>query len=104
MRYAHMADHLMPKTAKLPDIHVARVQTRSRADSWLGAKGAGASAAVMNAITDPLTPLSAEVRSQPITPQKVLRALARVGGRPHPKRYLILVLSTVGILHRSARR
>jgi carbon-monoxide dehydrogenase large subunit len=38
----------------------------------------GAPAAVMNAINDALASLHAEVWSQPITPEKILRALGHV--------------------------
>ena len=83
MRNASMADYLVPMSAEMPDIYVAHVQTPTRS-SQLGAKGAGeagtagAPAAVMNAINDALAPLDAQVWSQPITPEKVLRALGRV--------------------------
>ena len=66
-----------------PDIVVAHVETPT-ATSVLGAKGAGeagtagAPAAVMNAINDALAPLSAQVFSQPCTPEKILRALGKV--------------------------
>jgi len=79
-----MADYLVPMSGEMPDIEVAHVQTPTRS-SQLGAKGAGeagtagAPAAVMNAINDALAPLKAEVWSQPITPEKVLRALGKVG-------------------------
>ena len=80
-----LADYLVPMAAEMPDIVVAHVQTPTRS-SQLGAKGAGeagtagAPAAVMNAINDALAPFRARVASQPITPQKVLRALGRVSG------------------------
>ncbi len=80
---ASMADYLVPMSAEMPDIEVGHVQTPTRS-SQLGAKGAGeagtagAPGAVMNAINDALAPLGAEVWSQPITPEKVLRALGRV--------------------------
>lgn len=83
MRNASMADYLVPMSAEMPDIEVAHVETPTRS-SQLGAKGAGeagtagAPAAVMNAINDALAPLGAEVWSQPITPEKILRALGRV--------------------------
>ena len=83
MRNASMADYLVPMSGEMPDIDVAHVQTPTRS-SQLGAKGAGeagtagAPAAVMNAINDALAPLNAQVWSQPITPEKVLRALGRV--------------------------
>jgi carbon-monoxide dehydrogenase large subunit len=83
MRNASMADYLVPMSAEMPDIDVAHIQTPTRS-SRLGAKGAGeagtagAPAAVMNAINDALAPLGAQVWSQPITPEKILRALGRV--------------------------
>ncbi len=83
MRNASMADYLVPMSAEMPDIEVAHVQTPTRS-SQLGAKGAGeagtagAPAAVMNAINNALAPLGAEVWSQPITPEKILRALGKV--------------------------
>jgi aerobic carbon-monoxide dehydrogenase large subunit len=79
-----MADYLVPMSGEMPDIVVAHVQTPT-ASSQLGAKGAGeagtagAPAAVMNAINDALLPLNAAVFSQPFTPEKILRALGRVG-------------------------
>ena len=83
MRNASMADYLVPMSAEMPDIVVAHVQTPTRS-SQLGAKGAGeagtagAPAAVMNAINDALAPLNAQVWSQPITPEKILKALGRI--------------------------
>jgi carbon-monoxide dehydrogenase large subunit len=83
MRNASLADYLVPMSAEMPDIAVAHVQTPTRS-SQLGAKGAGeagtagAPAAVMNAINDALAPLGAAVWSQPITPEKILRALGQV--------------------------
>jgi len=47
-------------------------------DYPMGAKGAGAPGAVMNAINDALAPFAARVASQPITPEKILRALGRI--------------------------
>ncbi len=80
-----MADYLVPMAGEMPDIVVAHVQTPTRS-SQLGAKGAGeagtagAPAAVMNAINDALAPFKSRVASQPITPQKILRALGKVAG------------------------
>jgi len=78
-----LVDYLVPMAHEMPDIAVTHVQTPT-ASSRLGAKGAGeagtagAPAAVMNAINDALAPFDAHVHSQPITPQKVLRALGKV--------------------------
>jgi carbon-monoxide dehydrogenase large subunit len=79
-----MADYLVPMASEMPDIVVSHVQTPTQS-SQLGAKGAGeagtagAPAAVMNAINDALAPFKvAALASQPITPQKILRALGKV--------------------------
>lgn len=83
MLNASMADYLVPMSCEMPDIMVAHIQTPT-ATSKLGAKGAGeagtagAPAAVMNAINDALAPFQTHVFSQPITPQKVLRALGKI--------------------------
>jgi carbon-monoxide dehydrogenase large subunit len=83
LRNGNMADYLVPMAAEMPDIVVGHVQSPTRS-SMLGAKGAGeagtagAPAAVMNAINDALAPFGARVSSQPITPEKILRALGRI--------------------------
>ncbi len=83
MTNGSMADYLVPMAGEMPDIVVAHVETPTRS-SVLGAKGAGeagtagAPGAVVNAINDALRPLKAEVWSQPVTPEKVLRALGHI--------------------------
>ena len=83
MRNASMADYLVPMSGEMPDIEVAHVQTPTRS-SQLGAKGAGeagtagAPAAVVNAINNALAPFNAQVWSQPVTPEKILKALGSV--------------------------
>jgi aerobic carbon-monoxide dehydrogenase large subunit len=83
LRNGNMADYLVPMAAEMPDIIVDHIQSPTKT-SMLGAKGAGeagtagAPAAVMNAINDALAPFSVEVASQPITPEKILRALGKV--------------------------
>ncbi len=80
LRNGSMADYLVPMASEMPDIEIGHVETPTKT-SALGAKGAGeagtagAPAAVMNAINDALRPFSARVTSQPITPEKILRAL-----------------------------
>jgi aerobic carbon-monoxide dehydrogenase large subunit len=77
-----LADYLVPMAAEMPDIEVAHVATPT-ATSELGAKGAGeagtggAPAALMNAINDALAPFGARVTEQPMTPERILRALGR---------------------------
>ncbi len=83
MQNGSMADYLVPMAGEMPDIVVAHVETPTRS-SILGAKGAGeagtagAPAAVVNAINDALRPLNAEVWSQPVTPEKILKALGHI--------------------------
>ena len=83
LQNGNMADYLVPMAAEMPDIEVAHVETPTRT-SQLGAKGAGeagtagAPAAIMNAINDALSPFNTTVYSQPITPQKILRALGKI--------------------------
>ena len=78
----NMADYLVPMAAEMPDIVCAHVETPTR-QSQLGAKGAGeagtagAPGAVMNAINDALAPFNVRVTSQPLTPDKILRALGK---------------------------
>jgi aerobic carbon-monoxide dehydrogenase large subunit len=84
LRNGNMADYLVPMAAEMPDIIVDHIQSPTKT-SMLGAKGAGeagtagAPAAVMNAINDALAPFHVEVASQPITPEKILIALGRLG-------------------------
>lgn len=83
LRNGSMADYLVPMANEMPDIELGHVQTATKT-SQLGAKGAGeagtagAPAAIMNAINDALTPFSARVTAQPITPEKILRALGTI--------------------------
>ncbi|MBC7938304.1 MAG: xanthine dehydrogenase family protein [Chitinophagaceae bacterium] len=83
LRNGNMADYLVPMAAEMPDIVISHVQSPTRS-SLLGAKGAGeagtagAPGAVMNAINDALAPFGVRVSSQPITPEKILRALGKI--------------------------
>jgi CO/xanthine dehydrogenase Mo-binding subunit len=76
-----LADYLVPMAAEMPDIHVAHVQTPTRATT-LGARGVGeagavgAAAAIWTAVNDALAPFGASVARQPITPEHVLDCLA----------------------------
>jgi carbon-monoxide dehydrogenase large subunit len=79
-----LIDYLTPSSATMPDIRVAHVETPT-ATSTLGAKGAGeagtagAPAAVLNAINDAMSPFDAEIYEMPATPERILRALGRIG-------------------------
>ena len=83
MQNATMADYLVPMACEMPDIIVDHVITNS-GRSILGAKGAGeagtggAPAVIMNAINDALSSMNKEVTSQPITPEKILKAIGKI--------------------------
>ncbi|MGI9484656.1 MAG: xanthine dehydrogenase family protein molybdopterin-binding subunit [Geminicoccaceae bacterium] len=80
---ASMADYLVPMAAEMPDIIIEHVATPTRT-STLGAKGAGeagtggAPAALMNAVNDAIRPLDAAIFEQPMTPERILKALGVV--------------------------
>ncbi|MEM7043277.1 MAG: xanthine dehydrogenase family protein molybdopterin-binding subunit [Pseudomonadota bacterium] len=80
---ASMADYLVPMAAEMPDITIEHIATPTKT-STLGAKGAGeagtggAPAAIMNAVNDALRPHGARISEQPMTPERVLRALSVV--------------------------
>jgi aerobic carbon-monoxide dehydrogenase large subunit len=77
---ATLVDYHVPLAREMPDIVVAHTCTPT-ATSELGAKGAGeagvagASAAVLNAINDALSPLGAQLSTIPATPQRILAEL-----------------------------
>jgi len=79
----NMAEYLVPMAGEMPDMVIAHVVTPTKT-SELGAKGAGeagtagAPGAVMNAINDALRPFKARVTVQPVTPERILRALGKV--------------------------
>ncbi len=80
----NLMDYLVPMAGEMPDIDIGHVVTPT-ADSELGAKGAGeagtagAPACIMNAINDALRPLgAAALVEMPFTPERVLRALAKI--------------------------
>jgi len=83
LKNGNTADYLVPMAGETPDIVISHVQSPTRS-SMLGAMGAGeagtagAPGAVMNAINDALAPFKARLASQPITPEKILRALGTI--------------------------
>ncbi|MGH7313828.1 MAG: hypothetical protein ACREJV_11690 [Candidatus Rokuibacteriota bacterium] len=73
-------DYALPAAAGLPAVEVHHLQTPvpMLAAGFKGAGEAGtpgAPAAILNAVNDALAPLGAAVTDQPITPERVLRAL-----------------------------
>ncbi|MEE2761512.1 MAG: xanthine dehydrogenase family protein molybdopterin-binding subunit [Pseudomonadota bacterium] len=79
----NMADYLVPMATAMPEIEVGHLESRM-GESELGAKGAGeagtggAPGAVMNAVNDALRPLDARITQNPMTPERVLRALRKL--------------------------
>jgi carbon-monoxide dehydrogenase large subunit len=85
-----LMDYLLPTGADIPDIHIEHIETPSPV-TMLGVKGAGeagaagAPGAVHNAVNDALSQRGARVWHQPITPERVLRALDDADGAPWPE-------------------
>lgn len=83
LKNGSFADYLVPMASEMPDIVVDHIETPTPT-TLLGAKGtgeagtAGAPGAVMNAINDALAPLGACLSSQPVTPEKILKALGYI--------------------------
>lgn len=79
---ASLIDYHVPLATEMPDIKVAHTSTPTLT-SELGAKGAGeagvagASAAVLNAINDALTPLGVLMDTLPVTPERILSELSK---------------------------
>jgi len=77
-----MADYLVPMANEMPDIVVDHIETPTQLQE-LGVKGvgeagtAGASAAVLNAVNDALTPFGAVVTTMPITPERIVEAIEK---------------------------
>lgn len=76
-----LADYHLPVASDIPPIRIIHMETPSPISRY-GQKGIGESgaigppAAIANAVNDALAPLSAEVRDIPMTPTRVLQALA----------------------------
>jgi aerobic carbon-monoxide dehydrogenase large subunit len=77
-----LADYLLPGPAEMPAPRIEHMESPSPYTEF-GVKGVGEGgaiappAAIANAINDALRPLSAELLVSPITPQRVLAAIAR---------------------------
>jgi carbon-monoxide dehydrogenase large subunit len=77
-----LADYLLPSAMELPMVKIEHMETPSPYTEF-GVKGIGeggaiaAPAAIANAVNDALRSLAAELLVSPITPQRVLNAIAR---------------------------
>jgi carbon-monoxide dehydrogenase large subunit len=80
-------DYLLPVVTDAPVIEFDHIESPSPSTS-LGTKGVGeagtigAYGAIANAVADALSPLGAEVRSLPLSPEKLYRALVEAGTDP----------------------
>jgi carbon-monoxide dehydrogenase large subunit len=83
---ATLMDYAVPTAADLPafELHHLETPAPSIAGGFKGAGEAGttgAPAAILNAVNDALAPLGALISDQPITPERILRALGTLGTR-----------------------
>jgi carbon-monoxide dehydrogenase large subunit len=91
-----LADYLTPSAAELPAIKIVHLTTPTPHTEY-GVKGMGEGgaiappAAIANAVRDALASLGAEVNETPITPRRVLAAIAQASarGEEHPTRMRI---------------
>ena len=77
-----LQDYLLPGATEVPNIRVVHMQTPSPYTEFgikgLGEGGAvGPPAAIVSAVNDALRPLGIEVHDLPLTPQRILAAIAR---------------------------
>ena len=77
-------DFSLPSSAEVPPVELFHVQSPSPLNP-LGAKGAGeggtipAPAAIANAVEDALRPFGARIKELPVTPSRVIDAIAGGG-------------------------
>ena len=77
-----LADYLLPGCVEVPNVRVLHMETPSPYTE-LGQKGVGEggaigpAAAIANAVNDALAPLGVELCELPITPPRILAALAK---------------------------
>ena len=83
-----LADYLIPGPTEVPDLRIEHMETPSPYTEF-GVKGIGEGgaiappAAIANAVNDALKTLGAEVTQSPITPRRLLAAIAAArGGTP----------------------
>jgi carbon-monoxide dehydrogenase large subunit len=79
---ATFLDYHMPGAHELPNIRIGHLHTKATATEY-GMKGMGEGgavappAAIANAVRDALAPLGVEINETPLTPQRVLAAIAK---------------------------
>jgi carbon-monoxide dehydrogenase large subunit len=84
---ATLSDYMLPGPAEVPEIRILHMETPSPYTRF-GQKGIGEGgaiappAAIANAVNDALADLGAELLVSPITPRRIVEAIARAGVRP----------------------
>ncbi|MPZ55974.1 MAG: molybdopterin-dependent oxidoreductase [Rhizobiales bacterium] len=79
-----LIDYMLPGAAEVPNIRVLHMETPSPHTAF-GVKGIGEGgavgppAAIVSAVNDALRSIGAEVHDLPLTPERILTALAKVG-------------------------
>ncbi len=82
-----LSDYLLPGPAEVPEVRILHMETPSPYTRF-GQKGIGEGgtiappAAITNAINDALAGLGAELLVSPVTPRRIVEAIARAGVRP----------------------
>jgi carbon-monoxide dehydrogenase large subunit len=85
---ATLADYLVPAATDMPPIALHHLETPSPNTEY-GIKGVGEGgaipppAAILNAVNDALRPRGVEINETPVTPHKILAALAQADARAH---------------------
>jgi carbon-monoxide dehydrogenase large subunit len=80
------ADYILPGPTEIPGMRVFHLETPSPFTAF-GIKGMGEGGAIAppaticNAVNDALRPLGAELAETPLTPRRVLAAIAKAEGR-----------------------
>jgi carbon-monoxide dehydrogenase large subunit len=82
-----LSDYMLPGPAEVPEVRILHMETPSPYTRF-GQKGIGEGgaiappAAIANAVNDALAGLGAELLVSPITPRRIVEAIARAGVRP----------------------
>jgi len=80
-----LSDYMIPGPTEVPAIRVSHMETPSPLSAF-GIKGIGEGgaiappAAIVNAVNDALAPLGVEITQSPVTPHRILEAIAAAGG------------------------
>ena len=86
-----LADYLLPGATEVPEVRIEHMETPSPYTRF-GVKGIGEGgaigppAAIGNAINDALRPLGAELAQSPMTPRRILEAIAAAKESAAPAR------------------